>query len=433
MTTRKTAAFALLIAGVASTAAAPGPSATIVSVATLAQHARDRIRATPRRPLDDARGATMTDAMRLYGPTLPNYLRVFGDMPQMVEPYARLVETFLFKGVVPADVKAAMGLRIAQVNDSPYVAAHMVRLLRGAPQSAALMHAFATNTFDGLTAPQRLAIGYAESLTREIHAVSDDDFAVVSGLYNDSEIVELTMTVSFFNYLTRFAEALRLPVEAWALDTSGPPIAPAPKNGRARVALISDQEMAATAEARAALGAADTQRNGLNLGVIANSQRAMMRTPELAAAWRTFGAASRERETVDREIKLQVSFAVSMENGCRYCTLHQVLGLRRLGVDPGKLVSMKRDDSMLTPRELAAVRFARQVTVSPAAVADADYSTLRGEFGEVGAFEVLLQTCNFAFMNRLTDGLRLPSEDEAVRVYLETYGSAFTTSTSPQR
>ena len=25
-------------------------------------------------------------------------------------------------------------------------------------------------------------------------------------------------------------------------------------------------------------------------------------------------------------------------------------------------------------------------------------------------------------MNRLTDGLRLPSEDEAVRVYRETYG-----------
>jgi hypothetical protein len=27
-------------------------------------------------------------------------------------------------------------------------------------------------------------------------------------------------------------------------------------------------------------------------------------------------------------------------------------------------------------------------------------------------------------MNRFTDGLRLPSEDEAVRVYLETYGTA---------
>ncbi|HVI70621.1 MAG TPA: hypothetical protein VM656_03935 [Pyrinomonadaceae bacterium] len=41
------------------------------------------------------------------------------------------------------------------------------------------------------------------------------------------------------------------------------------------------------------------------------------------------------------------------------------------------------------------------------------------------AFEILLQTCSFSFMNRLTDGLRLPSEDEAIRVYRETYGGDF--------
>jgi hypothetical protein len=28
-------------------------------------------------------------------------------------------------------------------------------------------------------------------------------------------------------------------------------------------------------------------------------------------------------------------------------------------------------------------------------------------------------------MNRFTDGLRLPSEDEAIRVYRETYGQDF--------
>jgi AhpD family alkylhydroperoxidase len=334
----------------------------------------------------------------------------------------------LYKGTVSTEVKAAMGLRIAQVNNSPYVAAHMRRLLRGAPQAAALMIAFSADTFDRLPPPQRLAIGYAESLTREIHAVTDDEFAAVSAVYNDAEIVELTMTVSFFNYFTRFAEALRLPVEPWTLNTSGPPIPAAPRTVRARVALISDQEMAATAEATAAVTSAEAQRNGLGLGVVANSQRAMMRVPDLARAWRLFGAATRNRETVDREIKLQVSFAVSMANGCRYCTLHQVLGLRRLGVDPGKLVSMKKDDSTLKPRELAAVRFARKLTESPSSVTDGDYAKLRNEFGDAGALEVLMQTCNFAFMNRFTDGLRLPSEDAAVRVYLETYGSAFSTS-----
>jgi alkylhydroperoxidase family enzyme len=47
----------------------------------------------------------------------------------------------------------------------------------------------------------------------------------------------------------------------------------------------------------------------------------------------------------------------------------------------------------------------------------------KAEFGERGAVEVALQTCAFAFMNRFTDGLRLPSEDEAIRAYQEIYGA----------
>src|SRR5262249_52100755 len=199
----------------------------------------------------------------------------------------------------------------------------------------------------------------------------------VRSAYNNSELVELTMTVSFFNYVTRFVEALRLPVEPWIFDTSGLAIAPPPKGGRARVGLISDDEIRTTVEASLAVNNADAQRNGLGLGVIANYQRAMMRVPDLSRAWRAFGLASRERETVGRDVKLQVSFAVSMANGCRYCTLHQVLGLRRLGVDPGRLVAMKKDDASLSPRELAAVIFARNATESPAGVTDADYAKLR--------------------------------------------------------
>jgi hypothetical protein len=35
----------------------------------------------------------------------------------------------------------------------------------------------------------------------------------------------------------------------------------------------------------------------------------------------------------------------------------------------------------------------------------------------------MLQSCAVAFMNRFTDGLRLPSEDEAIRVYQESTGT----------
>jgi AhpD family alkylhydroperoxidase len=148
----------------------------------------------------------------------------------------------------------------------------------------------------------------------------------------------------------------------------------------------------------------------------------MMRVPDLQSAWRDFGTQNRQTWSIERNIQLQISFAVSTVNGCRYCTLHQVLGLRRLGVDPKKLLAMKKDDKALTPRELVAVDFARKLTKQPASVTDADFAKLKKEFGESGAIEVVLQTGAFAFMNRFTDGLRLPSEDEAVKTYKEIYG-----------
>ena len=65
----------------------------------------------------------------------------------------------------------------------------------------------------------------------------------------------------------------------------------------------------------------------------------------------------------------------------------------------------------------------RKSTVQPKSITDADFEKLKKEFGEQGAFEVVLQTGAFAFMNRFTDGLRLPSEDEAVKTYQEIYGA----------
>jgi len=158
----------------------------------------------------------------------------------------------------------------------------------------------------------------------------------------------------------------------------------------------------------------------------ANSMRAMYLAPEVAQAWFDLGSATREYETVNREMKLQISFAVSMANGCRYCTLHQVLGLRRLGVGPAKLLAMRKDDSALTPAELVAVTFARKLTREPWSITDADYQRLETQFGKPGALEVVIQTCNFAYMNHFTDGLRLPSEDEAVKTYRGVYGADFT-------
>jgi AhpD family alkylhydroperoxidase len=396
------------------------------SLTALEQQARHRVKAQARAPLADE-SAEVFKGVESFDPPeagrVPNYLRALAQMPGVVKPFAKAAKTFIYGGTVAPEVKVAMGLRIAQLYHSPYVATHTRRLLRASGRGEALLGAIKAGTLDQLRPAELLALRYAELLTREVQGVSDAEFQQVRGSYNDAQIVELTMTVSFFNYFTRLCEGLQLPVEAWALETKADPSGVgAYRPTAARVGLISDAEITAVAAVAAAAKDAAAQTGGLGLG-IANSQRAMMRVPDITTAWRAYTTTARQNAKVGRDIQLQVSFAVSMANGCRYCTLHQVLGLRRLGVEPAQLVAMRKSDEALTARERLAVDFARKLTRAPASVTDADYATLRAEFQEQGALEVLLQTCNFAFMNRFTDGLRLPSEDEAIRVYREVYGS----------
>lgn len=357
----------------------------------------------------------------LDGATEPSFVRAMALTPNAAAPMRDLFEAVVDHGALPSEYKLAMAMRIAQIYSSPYLAAHASRRLRATNDGRAVLALFDRGAALGSTAPA-IAISYAGKLTRGVHGVSNEDFRLVRSQFNDSQIVELTTTTCFFNYLVRFVEALRLPVEPWALEpaTAGESQVKLPV---ARVSLISDEEIEAL-EARIKAQSANTTTNNWNIG-FANSMRAMLLSPAAASAWMKYGNATREYATVDRTLKLHISFAVSMANGCRYCTLHQVLGLRRQGVEIAKLAAMEKDDSALSPRELTAVRFARKLTTNPAGISNQDYEGLEKEFGKPGALEVVQQTCTFAFMNRFTDGLRLPSEDEAVRVYLETYGRRF--------
>jgi uncharacterized peroxidase-related enzyme len=417
-----------LLSVVTSLAAEPArqperPPATLAELNRLAGARTETAGARARLPLVDPAG----DVPSLEPPgsqRIPNYVRVFSVMPQGAAPFAHLFQTVLFGGTIPAETKLAVGIRVAQINRSPYVAAHLQRFLRATPRGRTYLAALQAGQSANLPAADQAAIRYADLLTRDIHGITDAEFAKTRQSFHDSQIVELTMTVCFFNYLTRFSEALHVPVEPWVLDPTTQPVIPTARQNplrQARISLVSDEEMKAVVQAEAAMRDPATRQTGLGLP-IANSQRAMLRVPDFQAAWRAYGTSVRSNSQIGREIQLQVSLAVSMANGCRYCTVHQIVGLRRQGVDPGKLMAMRKDDEALTPRERTAVAFARQLTAQPDSITDADFAKLRQEFQEYGALEVVLQTAAFSFMNRFTDNLRLPSEEEAIEVYREVFG-----------
>ncbi len=313
----------------------------VTSLAELNRQAREQVNAVSRIALTTETAESfhgIESIESIAGGRVPNYLRAFSTLPNAVQPLAHLFKTVLFSGAVEPETKMAMGLRIAQIYHSPYPAVHLQRFLRGTERGRTLLRSLESGAADSLKPSQQLALRYAENLTRHVHGVSDEDFREVRGSFNDAQIVELTLTVCFFNHFTRFAEAMNLAVEPWAVDSDFMAPAGSFAPPMARVGLISNEQMEWAAATIASRQEASAQRSGLGLG-IANSQRAMFLSPEIAQAWRSFGF-GRGDGIVSREIKLHVSFAVSMANGCRYCTLHQVQGLRRLNVSPTKLMQM---------------------------------------------------------------------------------------------
>lgn len=405
-----------------------------VSLSALNAQARQAMEAKPRLPLAAENDALALEAAAagIEPARVPNYLRALATLPRAAIPFAQLLKTAVYSGTLSPETKLAMGVRVAQLHRSAYVGAHTQRWLRGSAGGARWMSSLSTGKTDALPASDRLALRYAELLTQNIHGVGEAEFGRLRAHFNDSQIVELTLTTCFWNYFTRLSAGWNLPVEAWASPAANSAFSPpssAFQAPLARVSLISPTEVAAFVESRSLAAmrqpASGTAPTTTAVPVV-NSMRAMVQVPAFGAAWFNYWRAVREVEatqtSIGREMLLQVSFAVSMANGCRYCTLHQVQGLRRLGVDPAKLVAMKKDDAILTSRERVAVLFARKLTRDPASVSDGDVAAMQKQLGVTGAKEVILQTSAFNFMNRFTDGLNLPSEDEAIAIYSEVYG-----------
>lgn len=112
---------------------------------------------------------------------------------------------------------------------------------------------------------------------------------------------------------------------------------------------------------------------------------------------------------------------VSVLNGCGYCTAHHFEGLRRLIKDAdrantifGALAADKPEFAFSGP-ELAMLRYARELTLTPRAVTEDAIAELRSAGltdGEI--LEVNQVTAYFAYANRMVNGLGIDTGDEIV-------------------
>jgi uncharacterized peroxidase-related enzyme len=142
---------------------------------------------------------------------VPNMFRVMAHRPEIFATMQAHFGAVLNTGTVSTKLKELIIVRTSQVNETPYCLASHTILARGLGWSdEQLDHLADWTNRDDFTPAEKAAIRLAETVTREAHAVSDDQFAELRTYYSEGEIVELLCAIGLFNYFNRFNNALQM-------------------------------------------------------------------------------------------------------------------------------------------------------------------------------------------------------------------------------
>ena len=116
-------------------------------------------------------------------------------------------------------------------------------------------------------------------------------------------------------------------------------------------------------------------------------------------------------ETLDTTFKVKLFWVVSRANNCLYCLGHQEHKLTAAGVTDDGIAALDGDWDALPEPERAAVAFAKKLTFQPHSVTAADVAGLGKHFTPAQCLEIVVAVAGFNAMNRWTDGLNIPADE----------------------
>ena len=142
---------------------------------------------------------------------VPNMFRVMAHRPEIFATMQAHFGAVLNTGTVSTKLKELIIVRTSQVNETPYcLASHTILAKSLGWTDDQLTHLADWQKRDDFTLAEKAALNLAEIVTRDAHAVSDDQFAELRSFYSEGEIVELLCAIGLFNYFNRFNNALKM-------------------------------------------------------------------------------------------------------------------------------------------------------------------------------------------------------------------------------
>jgi len=142
---------------------------------------------------------------------VPNMFRVMAHRPEIYTTMQAHFAAVLNTGTVSTKLKELIIVRTSQINDTPYcLASHTILARNLGWNDDQLAHLAEWRSRQDFSAAEKAAVRLAETVTRNAHAVSDEQFAELRRYYSEGEIVELLCAIGLFNYFNRFNNALRM-------------------------------------------------------------------------------------------------------------------------------------------------------------------------------------------------------------------------------
>ena len=155
--------------------------------------------------------AALYDKAYAHRGNVPNMFRVMAHRPEIFASMQAHFGAVLNTGTVSTKLKELIIVRTSQINDTPYCLASHTILARGLGWSdEQLEHLENWQEREDFAPAEKAALRLAETVTRNAHAVTDEQFAELRGFYSEGEVVELLCAIGLFNYFNRFNNALKM-------------------------------------------------------------------------------------------------------------------------------------------------------------------------------------------------------------------------------
>jgi 4-carboxymuconolactone decarboxylase len=142
-----------------------------------------------------------------------NLYRALANQPELLRAWAQIASTLRWKCSTPRALRELLILRVAQLTRAEYEWHHHLAMGRSAglpdEQVSGLADWRSSTLFDER---ERAALAYAEGVTAG--SVSDFVAADVARHFDPAAIIELTLTVAFYDMVSRVLDALRVDIEA---------------------------------------------------------------------------------------------------------------------------------------------------------------------------------------------------------------------------